>query len=368
MMKRLKITEGSVALVFKDGSYQRLLEAGKHWIGFSEEVQTYDLFKPFQAPIELALLLKNKELSDRLIIVEVSDNEIALRYEKNVLKSVLTTGVYAYWKGEVDHKFMSIDLTSTKRISNVDENTLQRAKILTYTRLFQVEPFEKGVLYIDGEFAEILGSGTYRYWKNATSMSMLKVDTRRLQLEVSGQEILTKDKAALRVNFHIHYQVADVKKALIENKAFESQLYILVQFALREFIGTLTLDELLEKKDEVGVYVLKHFDAKTKALGVELKSAGIRDVILPGEIKEIMNQVLVAQKKAQANIITRREETSSTRSLLNTAKLMEDNAMLFKLKEMEYVEKIAGKIGEITVSGGGNAVEQLKEIFSPSKT
>jgi hypothetical protein len=63
----------------------------------------------------------------------------------------------------------------------------------------------------------------------------------------------------------------------------------------------------------------------------------------------------------------RREETASTRSLLNTAKLMEDNAMLWKLKEMEYVEKIAEKIGEITVNGNGALVEQLKQIFVPMK-
>jgi hypothetical protein len=64
-----------------------------------------------------------------------------------------------------------------------------------------------------------------------------------------------------------------------------------------------------------------------------------------------MNGVLIAEKKAQANIIMRREETASTRSLLNTAKLMEENAMLWKLKEMEYVEKIADKISNISVSG-----------------
>ena len=77
--------------------------------------------------------------------------------------------------------------------------------------------------------------------------------------------------------------------------------------------------------------------------------------------------MLVAQKKAQANNITRREETASTRNLLNTAKLMEDNNMLFKLKEMEYVEKIAEKIGEITVSGGVQVIDQLKGLFGVSK-
>ena len=88
---------------------------------------------------------------------------------------------------------------------------------------------------------------------------------------------------------------------------------------------------------------------------------------MPGEVKEIMNQVLVAQKKAEANVIMRREETASTRSLLNTAKLMEENSMLFKLKEMEYVEKIADKINSISSSGGNQIIDQLKDIFVPKK-
>jgi hypothetical protein len=98
-----------------------------------------------------------------------------------------------------------------------------------------------------------------------------------------------------------------------------------------------------------------------------VKNCGVRDIILPGEMKDIMNQVLIAQKKAEANVIMRREETASTRSLLNTAKLMEENAMLFKLKEMEYVEKIADKINSISLSGGNQIIDQLKDIFVPNK-
>jgi regulator of protease activity HflC (stomatin/prohibitin superfamily) len=142
---------------------------------------------------------------------------------------------------------------------------------------------------------------------------------------------------------------------------------VLLQLALREFIGSMTLDELLEKKENISAYVLEAVTEKANALGVIVKSAGIRDIILPGEMKDIINQVLVAEKKAQANTIMRREETASTRSLLNTAKLMEDNAMLFKLKEMEYVEKIAEKINNISLSGGSQLVDQLKQIFVPDK-
>ena len=95
---------------------------------------------------------------------------------------------------------------------------------------------------------------------------------------------------------------------------------------------------------------------------MEVVDAGIKDIILPGEIREIMNTVLLAEKKAQANVITRREEVASTRSLLNTARLMEENRTLMRLKEMEYLEKICDKVGNITLNGGKSVLEQLSEL------
>ena len=111
------------------------------------------------------------------------------------------------------------------------------------------------------------------------------------------------------------------------------QLYIIIQLALREYVGTRTLDGLLANKETAKSFVLDSISKKAEELGVTISDAGIRDIILPGDVKGIMNKVLIAEKMAQANIITRREETASTRSLLNTAKLMEGNEMLFKLKE-----------------------------------
>ena len=107
-------------------------------------------------------------------------------------------------------------------------------------------------------------------------------------------------------------------------------------------------------------------ESKIADLGLIVSDAGIRDVILPGDMKEIMNQVLVAEKKAQANSIMRREETASMRSMLNTAKLMEENETLWKLKEMEYVEKIADKIGSISVAGNGQIIGSSEMYESTS--
>jgi regulator of protease activity HflC (stomatin/prohibitin superfamily) len=86
----------------------------------------------------------------------------------------------------------------------------------------------------------------------------------------------------------------------------------------------------------------------------------VKDVILPGEMKTILNQVVEAEKRAQANLIQRREETAATRSLLNTARLMEENRTLLRLKELETLEKVTEKIDKLTVYGGLEGV--LKDV------
>ncbi|WP_298517051.1 slipin family protein [uncultured Kordia sp.] len=366
-MKRVRIHTGKVGLVFKNGNYQKVITEGIYWLGLRQKVVTYDLTEKFHAPVASEILLQDVALTTMLEVIDVTDNEIVLMFEKGNFKTVLEAGQHLYWKGLIARTFTRVDLSKTEITEIKDKNLLGNYNLTKYIRIFEVFEYEKAILLIDDKFEKILDSGIYRFWRNATSIKISKVDMRQLQLEIAGQELLTKDKAAIRINFYTQYKVIDIKKAILNNKDFEKQLYIAMQLKLRTFVGNYTLDELLDNKENIANAVFENIKDTVENLGIKVLYCGIRDVILTGEMKEIMNQVLIAQKKAQANIITRREETASTRSLLNTAKLMEENAMLYQLKEMEYVEKIADKIGEITVAGNGGVVTQLKDIFSVSK-
>jgi regulator of protease activity HflC (stomatin/prohibitin superfamily) len=366
-MKKVKVNAYQVGLVFKDGVYQRVLTAGKYWFWKNEVVYVYDVTKRFVPPIELSILLQDTALADILHVVDVKDNEIVLKYENGLLDAVLPAGRYAYWKSVVPYEFIHADISKIDISKDIDVAVLQNKLVAPYVRTSTVASFEKGLLYVDGKYVGQLQSGVYYWWKNGTVIYVSVIDVRQQQLEVNGQEILTKDKAALRINAWAQYKVADIEKALLQNKDYDKQLYVAFQLALREYIAGYAFDELLEKKESLAPFILQKVKENAEALGVEVKDFGIRDIILPGDVKEIMNQVLIAEKKAQANTIMRREETASTRSLLNTARLMEDNAMLWKLKEMEYVEKIADKVSNISVSGNGVLIEQLKEIFVPKK-
>jgi len=363
MIKRIKIEAYQVGLLFENRKLVAVLQEGLHWTFGNKNVLIYDMNAAFQAPFELNILLQHQDLASMLEVVEVADNEIVLQFVNGNFKEILIPGRYTFWKGIVKNEFTRADLSKIEITENIKVNLLEHAKMRYFTRKFIVASNDKALLFVNGTFVKELKSGTHYFWNNAITIEVKTVDVRQQQVEISGQELLTKDKAGLRINFFVRYQVVDIMKALLDNKDFEKQLYVAMQLALRAFVGGLTLDELLARKDTIAEAILGEVTNKIEDLGLTISDAGIRDVILPGDMKEIMNQVLVAEKKAQANSIMRREETAATRSLLNTAKLMEENEMLWKLKEMEYVEKIADKIGEITISGGGNVIGQLKEIF-----
>nr|WP_294938403.1 slipin family protein [uncultured Flavobacterium sp.] len=363
MLQRVKINALQRGLVFKNRKLTEVLTEGPHWIFGNKQVVVYEMNQIFTSNIELNYLLQNTTLASMLKVVDVADNEIVILFVDGIFKEVLTVGKYAYWKGLYNLNFTKIDLSKVAITEAVPVNLLELPKMRTFVRRFQVMSHEKGLLFVNGSFVKEIAAGMHYFWNNAISVEVKTVDMRQQQMEISGQELLTKDKATLRINFFVKYQVKEIMKAIVDTKEYEKQLYVLMQLALRAFVGGYTLDELLGKKESIAESILEEAKAKINELGIAVSDAGIRDVILPGDMKEIMNQVLVAEKKAQANSIMRREETASTRSLLNTAKLMEENDMLWKLKEMEYVEKIADKIGEISISGGGNMIGQLKEIF-----
>ncbi len=367
MFKRVRVTANEKALVFKNGALIEVLSVGKYWKRSQLEVEILDVTLPFNSTKDRDLMLQNEILLPYLEVIEVKDNEVAFQYLNGNFNKVLTAGRNIYWKGIKDYSYKIYDTSQLEVPLDINRKLFQYATVSSLIRVYVVEGFEKGVLFLDGVFNKIMEPGIYYYWKNEMAVQIYKADLRMQQMEINGQEILTKDKANLRINFYADYQITDLMKSLVDVKDYVKQLYSMMQMAMRDYIGRYTLDELLANKDAASSLILDTVKVNAADLGVSVGNCGIRDIILPGDVKEIMNQVLVAEKKAQANVIMRREETASTRSLLNTAKLMEDNEMLYKLKEMEYVEKIAENISNITFSGGGQIVDQLKTMFSPSK-
>ncbi len=365
MRKLIRIETYRIGLIFKEKKLVKVLPEGtRHWLRWSEDYEIFSIFTPLALTIRNSIILKDKLLEPYLEVYEVKENELLFKFKDGLFQEAYRKGTYAFWKNPLNETYKIVDISNSEVPKDLAVLYKSNPALYHYMTRFEVLSHETALLFEDEQFVKELRGGTYFFWKNNRKVELKRADLRQQIMEINGQEILTQDKANLRINMDAKYAVIDAKLALLENKNFEKMLYVLLQTKLRAYIGQYTLDQLLENKSDMGENILKLIVKQAENLGVKVYETEVRDVILPGDVKEIMNQVLVAQKRAQANTITRREETAATRSLLNTAKLMEDNPMLFQLKEMEYVEKIADKIGEITVSGNGGMIKQLKEIFA----
>ena len=262
------------------------------------------------------------------------------------------------------HEYQLVDISTPEVAEDVPQYIFAKLPTTVYTKV-EVAQYQKARLYFNQKLIRILDAGTYYFWKNNIRVDVNLVDTRLTRMEITGQEIMTQDKVGLRINFVCNYRITDYVKILTEIDDYAGQMHVAAQLALRDFVGKQKLDNILANKDELSRYAFERLKAKENEFFVEIIDAGVKDIILPGEIRDIMNTVLIAEKRAQANFITRREEVASTRSLLNTAKLMEENPTLYRLKELEHIERICENVGNINLNGNGDVLSQLMGLMHP---
>jgi len=261
----------------------------------------------------------------------------------------------AFWKTLTKVDVERIDAAAEVRVAKRHLDKLDPARSASLVVHAQVEAHEAGLLFIDGKLVERLPAGRHAFWAVGRTVKVAKVDTRPTPLEVTAQEILTKDRVGIRVTLTAFTRVVDPEKAALAAGDIANTLYRLVQFAIREAVATRTLDEILAARDTIDREVREFVGARAGGLGVEIGEIGVKDVILPGDVRELLNMVVEAERTAKANLIRRQEETAATRSLLNTARLMEDNPLLLRLKELEALEKLVEKVGRIDLHTGNAA-------------
>lgn len=367
MLKTYVIAENQRGLLIKDGRIVRLLEPGRHryldlFGALSADI--VDSRGQFNSPWAEIVEKRHPDIAERsLETVRSAEGEVAIVFADGVASTIVKPGQVArYWKTLAKIEVVRIDVEKTPRLTRAELSAFEKAgqaasaAIATLT----VEPHEAGLVYFDGKLVETVEPGRYGYWSVGRIVRFKTLDLRPTALEVTAQEILTKDRVSLRVTLTAFVKVASVETAAAATADYMSHVYKLVQFAVREAVGGRTLDEVLNDRESVDDQIVAHVRGAIDGLGVEVTELGVKDVILPGDMRELINRVVEAEKTAQANVIRRREETAATRSLLNTARLMEDSPTLLRLKELETLERVTEKIGRIDVhasSGEGlNAI------------
>ncbi len=354
------VREDERAFLWRDGKFVRLLEPGRHRQLDMTGRLNAEVVRVVHAelPAERALLFEKTQpqlAAEHFVIVQPGAHEVAIvALDGAPQHLVLPHKTRAFWKTLTLVEVEMIDTAANLRVdkAHLAKLDLERTQIVIND---VVASHEVGLLFVDGEFVETLAPGRHAFWAVDRKVRIVKVDLRPTPLEVTAQEILTKDRVGIRVTLTAFYKVVDAVKATTGTGDLANTLYRLVQFAIREAVATRTLDEILGARDTIDQEVRTYVTARVGDLGVELTEIGVKDVILPGDVRELLNRVVEAERVAKANLIKRQEETAATRSLLNTARLMDDNPLLLRLKELEALEKLVEKVGRIDLHTGGGA-------------
>jgi len=342
------------AVLLRDGKPERVLAPGHYaFYGAQLKLATWKVDDlAFWAQPEVLAMLPPAWFTQ----VELGAEQRAIVLRDDKPRLFLRPGLHRLW---------TIDPNVTIRVFDVTgpapELTDELRAIVPAGELIEqvVRQFEKGLKYVQGKFEGILEPGRHAFWNHPGARITVNVlDTRVQQLKIEGQELMTRDKVTLRLTLTAEYAAADTPTTVHAVADVKEALYLAVQLAAREFVAGVTLDELLEGRDTLTRYLEAQVQPRAEMFGLRLHRVGVKDVILPGEMKTLLNKVIEAEKAAAANVILRREDAAATRNMAQTAKVIAENPVLMRLKELETMKDIAEKIDEIKLVMGAD-IKQL---------
>jgi regulator of protease activity HflC (stomatin/prohibitin superfamily) len=366
LFRRLKVREHERGLLFKDRDFKAVLRPGRRFVWDPlrkvrlDVVSVRDVWLDHQ---DLDVIAKSGALAGEARVVDLKDHERAVVWVDGRVEAVLKPGLYALWTVFHDVRVEVLDARAVA-FAHADLAVIAQARgAAPLLEAVTVEAGHAGLFFKDGRHEATLGPGAHAFWKGVAKARILDVDLREQVVDVAGQEIMTADKVTLRLNAVVTYKVADPVKAVTTVEDHRQALYREAQLALRAVLGTRELDALLGDKDAVARELDGIVRARVAGFGLEVVALGIRDVILPGEMKDLMNKVTEARKAAEAALITRREETAAMRSQANTAKILESSPTLMRLRELEVLEKVSEKANLTVVLGEKGLAERVVKLL-----
>jgi regulator of protease activity HflC (stomatin/prohibitin superfamily) len=366
---QIEIMTNERAFLIEDGRPVKYLAPGVHrvWSAFKqvrvEKISTINLLAELDEA-RLALVP-----SADLQVVSLAQHERGLVTKRGKAALWLGAGVHQVWTVDrqvdratgavtplVEVKVFDTSVVETKPLPT---DVAALAKARDYVEVIASEG-NVAVRYVDGQLDAVLPAGRHAAWNTVRTVVLSVIDLRERVLAVNGQDVMTKDRVSLRLNLSATFKVKDAKRLAVVARAPDDVVYLAMQLAAREAVTTRTLDELLGLRDELSKVMTPAVRERAEGVGLELMELGVKDVILPGEMKDLLNKVIQAQKEAEANVILRREETAATRSMAQTAKVLSENPLLVRLKELEAYKELAAKVGQVHLVLGDGALDKLQ--------
>ncbi|HRD76166.1 MAG TPA: slipin family protein, partial [Hyphomicrobiaceae bacterium] len=294
---KVSVKDDERGFLLRNGKIERLLPPGRFSAFDPSRELSCEIVKVVRTelPIERALMLSRlhpRIAEENIEIVKTGPTQVGLIALDGQLSTLMTpNSIRAFWTSVTEVTVDLVDAARELRMTKPYQDRLAgwRTPLIVEA---MVEPNERALLIVDGRLEEQLAPGRHVFWQVGRTIRVQKFDMRPQALEVTAQEILTKDRIGIRVTLTAFFQVADAEKAMMATGDLGQTIYKHVQFAIREAVAARTLDEILAARDTLDKEVRAYVQPRVGELGCAMGEIGVKDIILPGDVRELLNKVV----------------------------------------------------------------------------
>lgn len=178
---------------------------------------------------------------------------------------------------------------------------------------------------------------------------VIKVDVRSTPIDVTKQEVITKDNVTLGVDAVVYLRVIDPAKAVLETTNYVYATSQFAQAALRDVTGSVEMDDLLGKREQISQQIKEIVDRQTDVWGIDVESVKVQNIELPQDMKRAMSKQAEAEREKRANVINSDGEMLAAQTLANAAKILSSTPGAINLRTLNTLERISTEPSQKTM-------------------
>lgn len=210
-----------------------------------------------------------------------------------------------------------------------------------------VNQYERGVVLTLGKFTGVREPGLRIVIP--IIQRMITVDVRSTPIDVTKQEVITKDNVTLGVDAVVYLRVIDPAKAVLETTNYIYATSQFAQAALRDVTGSVEMDDLLGKREQISLQIKEIVDRQTDQWGIDVESVKVQNIELPQDMKRAMSKQAEAEREKRANVINSDGEMLAAQTLANAAKILTDTPGALNLRTLNTLERISTEPSQKTM-------------------
>ena len=219
--------------------------------------------------------------------------------------------------------------------------------VLFLVMIKQINQYERGVIFTLGKISKSKNPG----WRLIVPVfqRLVKVDIRTKTVDVPNQEVITRDNIPVHINAVVYYKIIDPIKSILEVEDFSNAVSQLAQTTMRNAVGERTLDELLQKRNEIADYIKTDLDKKTDPWGIDVEMLELKDVIIPDDLKRTISKEAEAEREKRAVIIKALGDREAADNLAAAAETLNKTPGAMHLQTLQAVNDLSSDQSNTTI-------------------